>query len=209
MKAPLQAPANKKQERQFPAAQSADKNQSDNSVASQILAQTAVNQSPYAQEMMSYQQMANNSPRVKEAAALQAMADRSPQVQAAIQMQTAADAYVQANDPFNAQTLSNNQASLQGQTSEKTENRTGLPDRLKFGVESLSGISIDDVRVHYNSSKPAQLNALAYAQGTDIHVAPGQERHLPHEAWHVIQQKQGLAVVKGAHGIYLYCRFFS
>jgi hypothetical protein len=50
---------------------------------------------------------------------------------------------------------------------------------------------MDDVKVHYNSDKPAQLNALAYAQGTDIHVAPGQEEHLPHEAWHVVQQKQG------------------
>jgi hypothetical protein len=47
------------------------------------------------------------------------------------------------------------------------------------------------VKVHYNSSQPAQLNALAYAQGTDIHVAPGQEQHLPHEAWHVVQQAQG------------------
>jgi hypothetical protein len=72
-----------------------------------------------------------------------------------------------------------------------TPNRTGLPDRLKAGVESLSGISLDDVEVHYNSNKPAQLNALAYAQGTDIHVAPGQEKHLPHEAWHIVQQKQG------------------
>jgi hypothetical protein len=45
--------------------------------------------------------------------------------------------------------------------------------------------------VHYNSSQPAQLNALAYAQGSDIHLAPGQERHLPHEAWHVVQQAQG------------------
>jgi hypothetical protein len=70
-------------------------------------------------------------------------------------------------------------------------NRTGLPDRLKAGAESLSGHSLDDVRVHYNSSKPAQLNALAYAQGTDIHLAPGQEKHLPHEAWHVVQQAQG------------------
>jgi hypothetical protein len=50
---------------------------------------------------------------------------------------------------------------------------------------------MDDVRVHYNSSKPAQLQALAYTQGTEIHVGPGQERHLPHEAWHVVQQKQG------------------
>ncbi|GAB6122651.1 eCIS core domain-containing protein [Dysgonomonas termitidis] len=72
-----------------------------------------------------------------------------------------------------------------------TENLTGMPDNLKSGIESLSGYSMDDVRVHYNSSKPAQLQALAYAQGADIHIAPGQEQHLPHEAWHVVQQKQG------------------
>lgn len=70
-------------------------------------------------------------------------------------------------------------------------NRTGLPDQLKGGVENLSGLSLDDVKVHYNSAKPAQLNALAYAQGTDIYVGPGQERHLPHESWHIVQQKQG------------------
>ncbi|GEN08397.1 protein of unknown function [Myxococcus fulvus] len=70
-------------------------------------------------------------------------------------------------------------------------NDTGLPDSLKSGVESLSGMSLDDVRVHYNSSAPAQLQALAYTQGSDIHVAPGQEKHLAHEAWHVVQQKQG------------------
>jgi hypothetical protein len=70
-------------------------------------------------------------------------------------------------------------------------NRTGLPDRLKVGIESLSGLDLSDVRVHSNSDKPAQFNALAYAQGNDIHVAPGQERHLPHEAWHVVQQAHG------------------
>ena len=70
-------------------------------------------------------------------------------------------------------------------------NNTGLPDQLKSGIESLSGMSMDHVRVHYNSSQPAQLNALAYAQGSDIHLAPGQEQHLPHEAWHVVQQAQG------------------
>lgn len=77
------------------------------------------------------------------------------------------------------------------QRQEAQANRTGLPDQLKAGVESLSGMSLDGVRVHYNSAQPAQLNALAYAQGTDIHVAPGQEQHLPHEAWHVVQQAQG------------------
>ncbi len=70
-------------------------------------------------------------------------------------------------------------------------NRTGLPDSLKSGVEAMSGLSMDDVRVHYNSDKPAQLQAHAYTQGSDIHVAPGQEQHLAHEAWHVVQQKQG------------------
>jgi hypothetical protein len=33
-------------------------------------------------------------------------------------------------------------------------------------------MSMDHVK-YYNSSQPAQLNALAYAQGSDIHVAPG------------------------------------
>ena len=71
------------------------------------------------------------------------------------------------------------------------ENKTGLPDDLKAGVENLSGYSLDDVRVHYNSPEPAQLQALAYTQGTEIHVGPGQEKHLAHEAWHVVQQMQG------------------
>ncbi|MBN1147061.1 MAG: DUF4157 domain-containing protein, partial [Anaerolineales bacterium] len=70
-------------------------------------------------------------------------------------------------------------------------NRTGLPDDLKAGAENLSGVSMDQVKVHYNSAQPTQVNALAYTQGADIHVAPGQEQHLPHEAWHVVQQAQG------------------
>lgn len=70
-------------------------------------------------------------------------------------------------------------------------NNRGLPFQLKNSMEALSGYSMDDVNVHYNSSKPAELNAHAYAQGTDIHLASGQEKHLPHEAWHVVQQKQG------------------
>lgn len=74
---------------------------------------------------------------------------------------------------------------------QRQPNNTGLSDNLKSGIENLSGYSMNDVKVHYNSSKPATLQAHAYAQGTDIHVAPGQEKHVPHEAWHVVQQKQG------------------
>ena len=72
-----------------------------------------------------------------------------------------------------------------------TGNTTGLPDNLKSGIETLSGYKLEDVRVHYNSMKPVQLGAASYACGMDIHLAPGQEKHLPHEAWHVVQQKQG------------------
>ncbi|MEO1273552.1 MAG: DUF4157 domain-containing protein, partial [Myxococcota bacterium] len=68
---------------------------------------------------------------------------------------------------------------------------TGLPGDLKAGVETLSGMGMDDVNVQYNSSKPQEVGALAYAQGTNIYLGPGQEKHLPHEAWHVVQQKQG------------------
>ncbi|MEQ9405971.1 MAG: DUF4157 domain-containing protein [Cyclobacteriaceae bacterium] len=74
---------------------------------------------------------------------------------------------------------------------QRKPNSTGLPDKLKAGIENLSGHSMDDVRVHYNSPRPAQLQAHAFAQGNQIHLASGQEKHLPHEAWHVVQQKQG------------------
>lgn len=73
----------------------------------------------------------------------------------------------------------------------KQENNTGLPDNLKSGIENLSGYAMDEVKVHYNSQQPGQLKANAYAQGTDIHLASGHESQLPHEAWHVVQQKQG------------------
>ncbi len=52
-------------------------------------------------------------------------------------------------------------------------------------------MSMDHVKVHYNSPAPARAQALAYAQGHDIHLAAGQAHHLPHEAWHVVQQAQG------------------
>lgn len=94
---------------------------------------------------------------------------------------------VQAPPPFQlkASTTPSNEKS----ESEKSD--SGLPTQLKAGIEHLSGVSMDGVNVEYNSSAPAQLHAHAYAQGNDIKIAPGQEKHLPHEAWHVAQQRQG------------------
>jgi len=106
---------------------------------------------------------------------IQRMADNSPLNEKLIQLKHLANSVNQQKQP----------------AFQFKKNNTGLPDQLKAGVENLSGISLNDVKVHYNSDKPAQLNAHAYAQGTDIHIASGQEKHLPHEAWHVVQQKQG------------------
>ena len=74
---------------------------------------------------------------------------------------------------------------------QRAENKTGLPDNLKKGMERLSGYSLDHVRVHYNSAKPAAVQAHAFATGSEIHLAPGQEQHLSHELGHVVQQAQG------------------
>lgn len=120
------------------------------------------------------QEAINNSPRVKQLKAYQEMADGSSQVEQTAQLQTISDNRYAQQQPI-----------------QKKENNTGLPDNLKLGIENLSGYTMDDVKVLYNSDKPAQLNAHAYAQGTNIHLAPGQEKHLPHEVWHVVQQKQG------------------
>lgn len=101
------------------------------------------------------------------------MADRSGQVAQLAAMQALADgAALQRAAPTNA---------------------TGLPDRLKAGVEQLSGVSLDGVRVHYDSPEPARLAANAYTRGAEIHVGRGNERYLPHETWHVVQQAQGRA----------------
>ena len=130
---------------------------------------------PEAIAQMKLQEMANNSSQVSQLQSFQEIANNSSQTRQVAQLQAMADT-------FSAQ---------QSPTIQRQENNTGLPDNLKTGMENLSGLSMDDVKVHRNSDKPAQLNAHAYAQGTDIHLASGQEKHLPHELGHVVQQKQG------------------
>lgn len=71
------------------------------------------------------------------------------------------------------------------------EKGIGLPAPLQQGIEQLSGVAMDGVEVHRSSPRPAEIKALAFAQGNQIHLGPGQEKHLPHEAWHVAQQRQG------------------
>ena len=117
--------------------------------------------------------------------------DNRPEAVAQRKLQNMVDASPQAKQTVQLLAMSVNYSTEQQQPIQKKENNTSLPDNLKTGMENLSGMSLDDVKVHHNSDKPAKLQAYAYAQGTDIHLASGQEKHLPHEAWHVVQQKQG------------------
>lgn len=73
----------------------------------------------------------------------------------------------------------------------KRANLTGIPETTKQRFEEMSGYSFDDVRIHYSSDKPARLKALAYTRGSQVYIAPGQERCLEHELVHVVQQKEG------------------
>jgi hypothetical protein len=139
-------------------------------------------ETPAADRLQQLVALANNSPRTAQLRSLQELANNSPRATELRQLQALATSPKQSKEPEPAGTP---------QIAKPTPNRTGLPDALKSGIEALSGVSMDQVRVHYNSAQPARLNALAYAQGTDIHLAPGQERHLPHEAWHLVQQAQG------------------
>lgn len=50
---------------------------------------------------------------------------------------------------------------------------------------------MDHARVHRNSPYPAAIHAHAFTQNNDIHLGPGQDHMLAHEAWHLVQQAQG------------------
>jgi hypothetical protein len=151
---------------------------------------------PEAMALQRFQNMAADSPRNTQLKSTQAMMANS-----AVQQRLNTTAQMFANKPKPFQRMECEEplqakfeaepAQLEAATEAQRPNNTGLPDNLKSGIENLSGMSMDHVKVHYNSDKPAQLQAHAYAQGSEIHVAPGQEQHLPHEAWHVVQQAQG------------------
>lgn len=156
-----------------------------------------------ASPLQRLQALADASPQVAQLQRLQALADgaglgalqrKSPEEEDLLQCRfhTAQLHSPEEEEPLQGKFASSQpQASTSASPAAAAPNRTGMPDGLKSGIEALSGLAMDHVRVHYNSAKPAQLNAHAYAQGSDIHLAPGQDRHLPHEAWHLVQQAQG------------------
>ncbi len=73
----------------------------------------------------------------------------------------------------------------------KASGSGSLPDPLKANLEQLSGLDLSSISVHNDSAQPASFGAWALARGPEIHLAPGQQDSLPHEAWHSVQQLQG------------------
>lgn len=100
------------------------------------------------------------------------------------------------NKQPNEQSGQNEQKAIQMKQGESSSHangqvKTNMPAHLREGLEGLSGTDLSDVSVYRDSDKPQKIGALAYTQGSDIYLAPGQEQHLPHEGWHAVQQKQG------------------
>jgi len=137
------------------------------------------------------QQVRTESPQQPAYGVSQLFMDNRPETVVQRKFQDLANQSSSAQKIDAFQKMANQSALKKSTIVQKKENKTGLPDALKNGIEHLSGYAMDDVKVHYNSHKPAQLQAHAYAQGTSIYIASGQEKHLAHEAWHVVQQKQG------------------
>jgi hypothetical protein len=112
------------------------------------------------------------------------------------QLQTADDAIVKVPTQQKAKPLK--------------ENKTGMPDAVKSKMETTFGTDFSAVKVHPNSTKAVDVDALAYTQGTDVHFAPGQFKPesstgielLGHELAHVQQQRmQSIKPTKEVAGL--------
>src|SRR5262245_41633280 len=79
-----------------------------------------------------------------------------------------------------------------------------MPAPLKNKMEGSFGADFSSVRVH-EGGQASSLGALAYAQGDDLHFAPGQyqpesqsgQALIGHELAHVVQQRQGRVAAPG------------
>jgi LysM repeat protein len=74
-----------------------------------------------------------------------------------------------------------------------------LPDEVQAKMENSFSQDFSNVNIHKDSSSAQDINAKAYAQGTDIHFAPGEynpsskegQELIGHELTHVVQQSSG------------------
>lgn len=97
-----------------------------------------------------------------------------------------------------------------GESKESPVNETtkSLPGDVKAQMETSMGADFSGVKVHENSKQATQMGALAYAQGQDLHFAPGTfdtssqagKELIGHELAHVKQQSEGKVSANGSVG---------
>lgn len=76
---------------------------------------------------------------------------------------------------------------------------SSLPQDVQEKMENSMGHDFSNVNIHENSTDAADLGASAYAQGNDVHFAPGKfdpqsekgQELIGHELAHVVQQREG------------------
>jgi hypothetical protein len=74
-----------------------------------------------------------------------------------------------------------------------------IPEPVREKMEKSFGTSFSNVSIHTESAQAKNIGALAYAQGSQIHFAPGQynpnstsgQALLGHELTHIVQQRVG------------------
>ncbi|MFN6945844.1 MAG: DUF4157 domain-containing protein [Cytophagaceae bacterium] len=177
--------------------------------------QEMADNSPQAVQMRKFQEIADNSPQAVQMRAIQKMADNYVSPYA---MSNSSDP-VQKMDASEEDELQMKQAPLQkmGDVEEelqmkkstqlqaveeevqmKSDSSTKMPEDVQAKMENSFGADFSNVNIHVGE-KASSVGALAYAQGNDIHFAPGQynpetqsgQELLGHELTHVVQQRQG------------------
>jgi hypothetical protein len=101
--------------------------------------------------------------------------------------------------PNFVQTTSTNSNEAATEEPRSETNNAEVPAPLRQKMETAFGENFSAVRVHSGSQKAVALDALAFTQGNDIHLAPGHwmpetrkgQELLGHELTHVVQQSKG------------------
>ena len=65
-----------------------------------------------------------------------------------------------------------------------------LPNKLLFAAKSLTGLSLENVDVIYDSPKTEQYQSDGFVKNNEIHLAKGNKGLIGHETWHMIQRIQ-------------------
>ena len=90
----------------------------------------------------------------------------------------------------------------------ESESKEQMPEEVQAKMENSFGQDFSNVNIHTDSDQAKNIGAQAYAQGNNIHFAPGQynpgsksgQELLGHELTHVVQQSQGKVQPGEVHG---------